>query len=353
MTDEFDELGDETDWTAEERAAMDRLRDFREDESRLSPEARARLWRQLADDPEVRDHLARHLMGNTDPAGSPRGSDPYASSGARSTGGGGARVGTGTSTRRRLVPVVLAVAASIGVVALLAVTAPTPDPPEVATGRTPSTTEPVLVPSLSEIADRADARSGQPVLGFGDAYYAHRIAVVETTSPTGGEPTTISYETWIGIDGAGRRIVDPGDPALRTDTPVEAGSAEPLRLGGALPAEEALILPTDDVDELITRLRELIGAEDVSTAVVGVLAEAGIDSESRGALFRVLDRIGFRPATDQLARGATYEGPGPDGTTYRLVLDDDTVPVTFETSGSGGTRQRTSYREIETRSDLS
>ena len=327
-----------------EDRAMEWLRRFKEEEARLPDDVRERMRREL---------LERAGLGAGAaalPGSWPGDADELAPSGARR----GERSVPPRRARRRAVTVGLA-AAVIGAVALVLAFTGRSAEPDVAVGRPErTTTAPAGDPDLAEIADRAGARRG-PVLGEAGARYAHRITVVGGRPPAPGETarSSVRRETWISLEGTGRRIDDlPGDAPPADESFDEPGT---LRFEDTFDPRDIVDLPTDP-DEAVARFREMLGAPpdavDVGEAIVDVLAEAGVPPAVRAALFGALDEIGFRSVEDESGRGPAYDGPGPAGVTYRLVVDPETtIPLVLETRIGDDVTAMTSYEDVELRSD--
>ena len=260
--------------------------------------------------------------------------------------------------RRRLVELTAIAAALLAVVVTLALTGPThgdQEEPRVAADRTSaSTAAPRAVPTLEELAEAA---LDQPALILGeDGTYAHRVTVTNAAPAVAGAPANpVRLETWIALDGSGRTLIEAGETIPPED--VRAGPGE-LRLGGKIAPVDVLSLPTDDVEGLLVRLRELLrlpaDLDGLGAEVGSLLAEAGVPPAVRSALLRALAAEGFRPAEEQLDRASyTYEGPTMSGHLV-LVIGEDTVPRSLQVDGTGGASNiATSYEAIDLRDDLS
>ena len=326
---------------------MEWLRRYREEEGALPEARKAQMWRGVVE---------AAALGRPD-VGSDRGElrSPQEPRGAVEIRSG---AGVTPSRRRGTALAGLAAALIVAVALTLAVTGPTHDDGQVASRTSASTTAPAaLPPPLDEVAARAAART-DPILGQGDAVYAHRVVIRQGPGSPDRLPAPTEIETWVGADGTGRRQTgtpgaDPGNVTVETYT-IPGG----MPLGGWLAPREVAELPTD-VSSLLSRLRELIGASAtadpavVARSMVEILAEAGVAPSARAALFRGLRQLGFRPVASRSGQGSTYRGPDGEGGALRVVIDEaTTTPQLVETVGPDGVTETSSFSEVELRSSL-
>jgi len=311
--------------------AIDDLRAFNADVARLSADARERMRRTVLDG-----------VGPVRPARPVLALAP-------------ARSATAPRRSHRRRATVLGLAAAVLVVmALVGVSGGhREEGPPVALG--PAATETGAVPeALVEVAARAAARPDER-LGVGDARYAHRVVIIDGPYRTGRPNISYTMETWVDIDGTGRVISDPSGSGRRQDQLMT--QSDSLLLGG-LPPRAVARLPVE-VSALVARLRDVLGGGDEVTdadlveGIVDLLAEAGVPAPVRSALFRALDRVGLRPDRfDHADRGSAYVIGAGGGSTLRVVLDADTVPVLVETIDRDGDPVKRSYSGVDLRSDL-
>lgn len=293
--------------------ADDLLRRFRADEAAIDDDLRRRMW----------DEVAQRTA-----------SVPASVRPARPSG----------RTRRR----VLAVAAAVLVVALAGVvvargTGVDDRPRETARATDGST------PTLRDVAADAAGRTG-PVLGDPGATYAHVVASYVLHVPGDGDASGRT-ETWVALDGTGRRSASQADGA----NPSDALFAEPGTLPlGSLRPEVAVDLPDDGHGAIAAVIVDL-GAqdgEDLATAgpLVELLALPGVPASARAGALRALDVLGYTTAPGIDAGTVTLSGPAYLGAVTTAVLDLDSGLVTSRTViESDGRTTETSWSQADLR----
>lgn len=185
-------------------------------------------------------------------------------------------------------------------------------------------------PTLTELADQLSTLGG-PVLGDPGATYAHVVAssVHHAADGSGDSDLAGRAETWVSLDGTGRRRGMLTNGANPEDVVVDQVGMLPL---GALRAAAVVVLP-DDADATIAAAIADLGSGDdpavvIADPLIEALAHPGIPGPARAGALRALDRLGFETAPGIDAGTVTLAGPAHDDAVVTAVLDVATGRIT-------------------------
>ena len=305
----------------------DLLGAFRADEGVLDDVSRQRMW----------DRVER-TTGARSPARRRRGATP-----AR-------RRGTGAAPRRL---VAMAAALLVAVAAGVVVGRATGDAERVtvAPADAPDTTTTAQLPTMNDLAAAAGSDSGAVVGSSAGAAYAH---VITSTLIHNGEADAVGQvETWVAVDGSGRRRVLSATAANADDTT----SIEPDAVAVAgVPMSTLLALPRDP-DQLAAALAgddPTVPAVAVAPTMVDLLAQPGLPAATREALFEALASFGYRTGPGVTTGSVHLRGPGGEGIVVQAeVLLTGTLVTSRTTTGADGTVRSVSWSQPDLRPSTS